>query len=206
MIALLFLLASSPAWSWGQDNCQSNFAFVGREVPRFRYQQNFLSENTKVEALSDKEGNVYLFRVLGNKFRRNAPGVWEERENGMVSTSLNPHIADDWSGSRTGLNDHLIIIKANLDKDGLTYWKPRPDGQFVNGKSVFQASLTRNTTLAEVGTQLYEVQLAKSKELPCLQISKENFRKVIQGMGDQPFSIEDLLERIRESGLTIPTD
>jgi hypothetical protein len=186
------------------DGCAELYRGIYEGQLRVQYEKKFLAGDMNVQALEDKNESIYLFRVLGGKFQKNAQTIWQDDENKMVSYSLSPHIVEDWWATKNGIGEYVVVAHPNLKEDGLTYWTPRPDRLFVNGKSVYQTPLKRTTTMDEIGILLYEVQIPKDRELPLFQISKDNFRRVIESFDNHSFSMKELIEKITSSGLAEP--
>lgn len=161
---------------------------------RFEYKQDFLPAETRFAELADSQGNIILFRTISQAYIPGFVGYWAKQE-GMISTSPSPHIAEEWWISE---ESRVLILKQNLFTDSLSYWNLHKSRSPNATQNRCQDFIDSNTTLKDVG-RFYETQVPIDKQNVLVSILRTEFIAIAKNF-DQPFTANELLQKVLVSG------
>jgi hypothetical protein len=143
-----------------------------------------IPDGAKISDLTDRNGNVLLFRVIGQSFdpTHDKKGFW-------ISYSLSPSITKKWDSSMmTGVNSSqwVVISQQNIHRDFLSAGQTAARGE--------PEFLKPGTTLPlRDDSGLQEVQLKSEQQEPIAVMTVEDFKKLTAKLGES-YSIRSLVE------------
>jgi hypothetical protein len=148
----------------------------------------FMPDSTEISDLLDKDGNVWLFRVISDEYQKGFDkSRFIKRQDGGYSESgysysLSPHIGIDWNPS----GKLILISRQNLHSDQLTF--PRNSLEDTQ-------PLTERT---EIGNMLdfYEVKVPVMKENVVALVEQERFNDIANSFGEKQFAMRSFLETV----------
>lgn len=160
----------------------------------------FFSKKTKVGDLTENNGNVLLFRVIGGKYKKNfTQGEWSRYENSL-SYSLNPSIARTWSYFPDELQNYVIISRQNIYHQDLRYpWK-LPDEYFrTTLPNVLRYK--RITPMTELESIAYydEIKVPFSDENPIAIMKYEHYIELLKSLDRERITPADVLKKVLAS-------
>ncbi len=169
---------------------------------RYKYDKDFLPPETKIQDVAKSDGTIFLFRTISEKYMLGKIGIFAENE-GSVSTSLNPHIADEWYDSSRDDQTRVLVLVQNLVEDDLTSKRNFSDGHSENGHNFCYASILATTTVANLeykkGFSFNEILVGLDKQNIEVSIPKAEFLRIVGSFGSESFTPEALYLKIRSS-------
>jgi hypothetical protein len=154
---------------------------------RVRYQTDFMPGTTRISELMTPGGDIYLFRVIDQKYVPGYVGAFG-REEGAISYSLNPYIAKQWDSEYTrNSSSTLLIARNNLYSDALAY--PTLT-DYIGDKS--NGRLEPGTVLKEIH-YLNEVKVPIKQENVLRDMPLSEFQRLAESFGGAAFKLDELL-------------
>lgn len=150
------------------------------------------ARGTKVGDLVDAEGNVILFRNIGQPYARgfiDSGEAYIAKEGKAYSYSLSPSIINSWASPENPDSYTLIAIQ-NLDRDGL---RTKTQKAVAPGEIITeQPPLTRNFVIEDIA-YYQEVKVPVEKENVVAVVKQSEFKRALAKFGSKPFHLNEFL-------------
>lgn len=204
------LLLLAVAASYGQDNEAGQLVDKMRALPQqhrntlprafpgkdqqfpktlLHYRSEFLPGTASITELMTPEGDVYLFRVIDQKYIPGFVGAFA-KEEGAISYSLNPYIAKMWDSPRTrNANSTLLIARNNVRSDALVY---PTHADYIGQK--YKGRLEPGTKISDI-RYLNEVKVPIPRENVLRAMPLSEFQRFAESFGAASFGLDELLTK-----------